>query len=91
MTGRPVRNTISRSKEMEWADTDPGLFAEYVSAFALKKQAKGDSSRRGPSGLLGGPKKWEASGVEAEQARAEAGIPICQKFNKHKGDCKYGI
>ncbi len=89
---RRFREQVEGDDAREWADTDPGLFAEYVSAFALEKQTKGDSSRRGPPGPLGGPKKRfrEASGAEAEQARAEAGVPICQKFNKYKGDCKYG-
>ncbi len=28
--------------------------------------------------------------MEAEQARADAGVPVCQKYNRYKGDCKYG-
>lgn len=76
-------------KARVWANTDPGMFAEHVSAFALDKQGKGKASRHGQQD---GPKKRfrETLETEVKQVRAEAGITICQKYNKYRGDCKYG-
>ncbi len=51
---RRFREQVEGDDTREWADTDPGLFAEYVSAFALEKQPKGEASRRGPVEVQGG-------------------------------------
>ncbi len=46
---RRFRERVEGDDTREWADTDPGLFAEYVSAFTLEKQLKG---RRAGEGQL---------------------------------------
>ena len=77
-----------------WARLDAGLYTECFTAQALPTPAARDSARGGLAGHMAGLRKRPRETVGAklgEQDRAEAGAPVCGKYNRYRGDCKFGV
>ena len=77
-----------------WARLDAGLYTECFTAQALTGPTARDTGRGGQAGQAAGPRKRprEPAGAElAEHDRAEAGAPVCGKYNRYRGDCKFGV
>ena len=88
---RRFRQMVAGDERRPWARLDAGLYTECFTAQALLTPAASDSARSRLAGHMAGPRKRprETVGAElGEQDRAEAGAPVCGKYNRYRGDCK---
>ena len=82
---------VAGDERRPWARLDAGQYTECFTAQALPTPAARDSAGGGLAGHMAGPRKRprETVGAElGEQDRAEAGAPVCVKYNRYRGDSK---
>ena len=86
---RRFRQMVAGDEHRKWATLDAGLYTECFTAQALPAAAAKDLAKGSQAGQAGSRKRPREQ-AELEQDRAEAGTPVCGKYNRYRGDCKFG-
>ncbi len=83
---RRFRQMVAGDEHRKWATLDAGLYTECFTAQALPVAAAKEPAK----GSQAGSRKRPREHAELEQERADAGTPVCGKYNRYRGDCKFG-
>ncbi len=88
---RRFHQMVAGDEHRQWATLDAGLYTECFTAQALPAATARAPLKGGQTAHDGSRKRpRDAGGAELEQERAEAGTPVCGKYNRYRGDCKFG-